>query len=140
MQDTFIKAAQNLATFRNEASPLTWLMRVASNHCLNIIRSKNAAWHDAYERDVKSQPEHIDSTEVLSADHQLMQFCLAKCPPDLVDIAVHYFVDEMKQSEIADAVGLSIPTVRKRLRSFIDICRQEISQRIPGATFAEPPV
>ena len=43
-------------------------------------------------------------------------------------VAVHYYVDEMSQEEVAAAVGMSVPTVRKRLRHFVDRARRELSR------------
>src|SRR5438874_1397149 len=48
MQDVFAKAMGHLDGFRSEASPLTWLITIATRHCLNVIRGKGAAWHAQY--------------------------------------------------------------------------------------------
>src|SRR4051812_50160766 len=51
MQDVFAKALGSArdgsgrvgpAAFRGESSPLTWLMTIATNHCLNLIRAERA--------------------------------------------------------------------------------------------------
>jgi len=38
VQDVFLKAMDHGSGFRNEAQPSTWLLRIATNHCLNILR------------------------------------------------------------------------------------------------------
>ena len=38
MQDVFARAMVNEGSFRNEASPLTWLMKIATHQCLNLNR------------------------------------------------------------------------------------------------------
>ena len=43
-------------------------------------------------------------------------------------VVVHYYVDEMSQEEVAVAVGLSVPTVRKRLRQFVEKSRRELTR------------
>ena len=46
----------------------------------------------------------------------------------------------MTQQEICALVGLSAPTLRKRLREFIAIARDEIAKAVPGITFEEAPI
>jgi RNA polymerase sigma-70 factor (ECF subfamily) len=42
------------------------------------------------------------------------------------EVAVHYFVDEMTQEEIALLLGRSLPTIRKRLEKFRRIAQKEL--------------
>src|SRR3954449_12936952 len=39
--------------FRGDASPLTWLTRIATHHCLNLLRAERAPWHQRFEREVR---------------------------------------------------------------------------------------
>ena len=48
MHDVFAKALGNESGFRSEASPLTWLMKIATHHCLNVVRSAGAPWREEY--------------------------------------------------------------------------------------------
>jgi RNA polymerase sigma-70 factor (ECF subfamily) len=140
MQDVFIKAGKNLADFRGEASPITWMTRIATNHCLNIIRAKKAAWHDRYKREVENAEKGETHAATLKENRQLLAAVLAKVDPQLAEIATYYFVDEMTQAEICAVVKLSAPTLRKRLREFIDAARVELAALVPGVTFQESPI
>ena len=42
MQDVFAKALGAWNEFRSESSPLTWLTRIATHHCLNVMRAERA--------------------------------------------------------------------------------------------------
>ena len=53
-------------------------------------------------------------------------------PEDLQRLAILYYFDEMTQAEIAREVGLSVPTVRKRLRRFVDEARRRIRRGFEG--------
>src|SRR5438132_199056 len=33
-QEVFVKVMRSIDGFRNDASPLTWILRIATNHCL----------------------------------------------------------------------------------------------------------
>ena len=138
MHDVFIKVQKNLAQFRGEASPITWMTRIATNHCLNVIRAKRAAWHDKYKKEVENGPQ--GELKSLQENHQLIRLALAKVEPELAEIATYYFVDEMTQQEICALVNLSAPTLRKRLREFIAIAREEIAKAVPGVEFQEAPI
>jgi RNA polymerase sigma-70 factor, ECF subfamily len=143
MHDVFIKVQHNLASFRGDASPITWMTRIATNHCLNIIRAKRAAWHDKYKREVESAPfskESADASMSLKDDQRLLRLALANVDPELAEIGIYYFVDEMTQHEICALVGLSAPTLRKRLRELIAVAREEIKKVMPDAEFMEAPV
>jgi len=39
VHDVFLAVHDDLASFRREASPKTWIYRIAVNHCLNRLRS-----------------------------------------------------------------------------------------------------
>ena len=123
MQEVFAKALVHLDGFRNEASPLTWLIAIATRHCLNVIRGRGAAWHAQYAARVKSAAEgqggELDSREAVR--QLLRQF-----DDETAAAAVLYHVDEMTLEEVAQALGRSVPTVRKRLAEFATKARAEL--------------
>lgn len=139
-QEVFIKVQKHLAEFRGEASPLTWMTRIATNHCLNLIRAKRAAWHDKYKREVQAGEQAHSIGATLKENQQLLRLALAKVEPEVAEAAIYYFVDDMTQAEVCAAVGLSAPTLRKRLREFIDVARAEIQKAVPGIEFQEAPI
>ena len=48
-----------------------------------------------------------------------------------------YYVDEMTQAEIAQELGRSLPTVRKRLREFLACARKALYESLPGIDLPE---
>jgi len=135
MHDVFIKAQKNLPGFRADASPLTWLTRIASNHCLNLIRAQKAQWHEKYRQEVKTEQKEIEGGVTRNETHQLLRICFHDCEPQVAEAAVLYFVDEMTQKEIVAIIGISAPTLRKRLREFVETSRQRIEKEVPGIVF-----
>ena len=76
-------------------------------------------------------------------NRELLRLCLARTAvvdPQLAELATYAFVDDMRQQDICALVGLSAPTLRKRLREFIALARDEIERHVPGVVFAEAPV
>ncbi len=113
MQEVFIRALRSSTEFRADASPMTWLYRITTNYCLNSIRDR--ARRDEILRGQGPPPEE----QPLSAEdrHTVLQL-LERVPSDVGEVAIHYFIDEMKQEEIAELLGVSRRYVRERLDSF----------------------
>ena len=118
-QDVFVKVMQHGDKFRGESSPWTWLYRITTNHCLNLIRShKN--WMKAFEGITSEQivlrslEENIESVltnrqsfvKLLEPEDELTQ-----------QIVFHYFVDHMTQDEITEVLGISRKTIYKDRKS-----------------------
>jgi RNA polymerase sigma factor (sigma-70 family) len=142
-QEVFVKVARSLEHFRHEASPLTWMTRIATNHCLNVIRAKKAPWHERYRVEVETMGGTVDGGFHLIEHHELLRLVVARVverDPQLAELATYAFVDDMRQQDICALVGISAPTLRKRLREFITIARDELSAHVPGITFAESPL
>lgn len=125
-QEVFVKALRAYDQFRHESSPLAWLLRIATNHCLNVIAADRAGWKERFRQHV----HHLDEQGLLSgADPErarLVQQLLAKMDPETQAVAIHYHLDEMTQEEIAALLGRSLPTIRKRLKTFERIAKKEL--------------
>lgn len=113
-QEIFLKAHQALAGFRGESSPVTWLYRATTNHCLNLLRDTQRRSAALVELGTFEEAEHhagLDERLTLSA-------ILRKVPEPLRDIAAYYYLDQMSHEEIAALLGLSRRTVGNRLVEF----------------------
>ena len=126
MQDVFARAMVNEGRFRNEASPLTWLMKIATHHCLNLIRSAGAGWRDEYAAIQVVRGESHGGAEVMEA-RDLVRKSLSKFDLETQQAVVHYWVDDLTLEEVAVVLERSVPTIRKRLRAFADATGQEFS-------------
>ena len=116
MQDVFAKALGHWHEFRNESSPLTWLVRIATHHCLNVLRAERAPWHKRFERETRARGEGHGGPQLFE-DREAVRSCSRSWTSRRSRRLIHYFVDEMTLEEVAAAIGRSIPTVRKRLGS-----------------------
>ncbi len=123
MQDVFAKAIVNETSFRGEASPFTWLMKISTNHCLNVLREKRAAWHDQYESMERVRGEAHGGPGTLEA-RDLVRRSLASFDQETQLAVVHYWVDDLTLEEVAALLGRSVPTIRKRLNAFTEATGQ----------------
>lgn len=131
MQDVFARAMVNEAGFRHEASPLTWLMKIATHHCLNVIRSAGAAWRDEYAAIQLVRGEAQGGASTYEA-RDLVRKSLARFDLETQQAVIHYWVDDLNLEEVAKLLERSVPTIRKRLRAFAEATGQAM-----GAELAE---
>lgn len=117
MQDVFARAWQREATFRAQASVLTWLLTIATHHCLNLLRGQGARWKEQYAVSQLVRGEAHGGPQALE-DRDSVRQALAGLDLETQRAAVHYFVDEMTLEEVAQALERSVPTIRKRLQAF----------------------
>jgi RNA polymerase sigma-70 factor (ECF subfamily) len=133
LQDVFVKVLRALPEFRAAASPSTWVLRIATHHCLNLMRSRKAIWREqllAVARERKQETEPPERRE-------LVRVLLAAAPEEAQEVAVLYFVDELTQVEIGQELGRSLPTVRKRLKEFLACARLALKEAMPDVTLPE---
>jgi RNA polymerase sigma-70 factor (ECF subfamily) len=127
MHEVFARALEGLDRFRAESSPLTWLMQIATNHCLNLLRAKQAPWHEEAEREAMLRPIGEGGSGPLEG-RDLVRALLGRFDTETQAAAIHYYVDEMTLEEVAEALGRSVPTVRKRLAEMAAAARQYAEQ------------
>jgi RNA polymerase sigma-70 factor (ECF subfamily) len=140
LHDVFLKVIERAAEFRGEASPFTWVVRITTNHCLNLLRSKKALWRERFAQEQRVVAESPGLPGARLEKAELVWLVLGKVDRDCQTAAVHYFVDEMTQGEAAQASGCSVPTLRKRLRRFIEVARRSLDRARVDAVFGPPPI
>lgn len=119
--ETFARAAQKLPGFRGESERLTWLYRISTNVCLNLLRERRVrgeAWREAV---AASRPQHDEP--VVVARRSAAQLVAAAEDDVSRELAVLVFVDGMSQGEAATHVGLSRATVNAKLGRFRERAR-----------------
>lgn len=115
MHDVFVQ----LLTHRERlvdrgASSLLW--RIATNLCLNRLRSRRRRPEDP-QSDLLRQIADADDPEARGVARAVLDRLLAREPVSTGTIAVMHLLDGMTLQEVADAVGMSVSGVRKRLRT-----------------------
>lgn len=111
LHDVFVSLLQKPEQFGGQSSVMTFLYRMSTNAALGRLRSRRtrrrllASTHDPTSGvALQSQESRAELRELLGS-----------LPDDLAQIAVHYYLDEMTQGEIADMLGCSRQWVQKRL-------------------------
>lgn len=131
VQETFARVIRNWEGFRGEASPLTWMYRISTNWCLNQVRNRSGhrTKHEHHGDEI-ARTVFGEDTSVVSGNRRAgpapdagldaarVRRLLDDADDETRRVVIHLFFDDMTQQEVASLVGLSVPTVRKRLRAF----------------------
>ena len=113
LQEVFVRVLCHHDSFRNEAAPVTWLYRITTNYCFNVLRDRKRREEKLRDHSAPPPPHasHVETS--LTVDQILTQL-----PADLCEIAVYHHVDRLNQDEIAQLLGVSRRTVGNRLKEF----------------------
>ena len=125
VQETFIKAYRTLDTFRSASSEKTWLTRIAMRTCCDMRRS---FWFRRMDRRIT--PEMLpDQASEADEDESALTLALMNLPRKEREVILLYYYQDMNMTDIADALGLTQPTVSYRLRRAREKLRQELEGR-----------
>ncbi|MBL8953653.1 MAG: sigma-70 family RNA polymerase sigma factor [Myxococcaceae bacterium] len=123
-QEIFLKVFSAWAAFRADSSPVTWLYRATTNHCLNLLRNgaRHSAALDLLGRTLVGHTlvGHTAGghTSVGLDERLTLRAVLDRVPAPLREIAVYYYLDQLSHDEIAKLTGVSRRTVGNRLVEF----------------------
>ena len=126
-QETFLRVQRHLDRVPSAREALYWIYRVATNYCLNELRSRRGRPQPHVELadlpEVESTHD-LDAVEARLADQDLARRLIARAPPKVRLCAWLYHVDGFEQEEVAAIVGVSRRTVATRLAQFSSNARK----------------
>lgn len=134
VQETFARVIVHYDEFRQDASPLTWMYRISTNWCLNRIRNRSthALKHEHNRQEIVGDGVSRPQGEGWEAEETIRRL-LADADDETRAIVVHLFFDDLTREETARRVGISQPTLRKRLHAFLERARASMESGAAGA-------
>lgn len=108
-QETFLTIWQQLSKFRNESSIGTWVFRIATNHCLRQIEKNKRMPKANMPTEIAEVPQTDDSNKI-----EFLYKCISELP-ETDRIIISLELEDLKQSEVANIVGISEANVRVRI-------------------------
>lgn len=112
-QETFLKAYKALPTFRGDCSEKTWLMKIAMNTCRDMTRG---SWFRLVDRRVALDLLPEPAAEAAYRDADALAQAICKLPAKHKEVVLLYFYQRMTMHDIAYSLGISEPTVSKRVK------------------------
>jgi RNA polymerase sigma-70 factor (ECF subfamily) len=120
LQDVFLTAHRKLDRYRGESTLGTWLFRVATNVCLDHLRSrsaKNALLTSEF--DEALAPEDLSAGAAGAilgvVDRMDLERALADLPPGCRTVFVLHDVEGFEHKEIAGLLGVAEGTSKSQL-------------------------
>jgi RNA polymerase sigma-70 factor (ECF subfamily) len=120
LQEVFLKLMDSAALVERMKTPVSYLYRMATNVCLNILRRDRARAHAC----LVPVEELVDEREDGLAAALLVELLSASLGPRTRAIAYYRYIDGLGLDEIAEDTGLSRSAVRKRLDKFKEEARR----------------
>ncbi len=113
MHDVFVQVLSHEGRLTDQA-PSSLLFRIATNVCLNRLRTKKRRPEDG-DPDLLVEIAEQTDPAARSAARAVLDTLFRHEPADTALIAVLHLVDKMTLEEVAAEVGMSVSGVRKRL-------------------------
>jgi len=116
-QSTFFKVRHFLPSFRGDASPTTWVMRIAMNEASSFRQRKGRELPLLTPGDALPQlgTDGVGYDPAQAETEQDVAAGMRHLPGDLRDVLYFYYYKDMSYEKIADVVGKPVGTVKSRL-------------------------
>ena len=129
LQEIFLSAHRKLDGFRGDSVLGTWLYRLATNHCLDYLRSRSARMEQVTEA-LDDDPSHAVAASRGLAEQAVtrmdLERALAKLPDGCRAAFVLHDVEGLEHREVGQALGIAEGTsksqvhkARQRLRALL---------------------
>jgi RNA polymerase sigma-70 factor (ECF subfamily) len=123
VQETFLRAYSALASFRQDASFLTWLYKIASNLCIDQLRSRKAKGalsldvelEEGREPAAESRSCAPEEVAIRDAVQTVVHRAILNLPEKYRLVVVMRHLQDMSVDEIARALDLPTGTVKTHL-------------------------
>ncbi len=127
----FVRVFSRIRDFRSESEVGTWIYRITTNICLDILKSSHnksvSLDNDAtlYHNEARfaTKPEQSKS-----ALEEVVRKVLATIDQDWAKTFWLYTINQISQKEIAEIMKISVPTVKMRLAKVRKLLRDQIDR------------
>ncbi len=132
-QETFLRAYQHLDRYDPERSFKTWILSIASNHCIDRIRKRRMTLL-SIDEPLPPHPELVSKTtgpeESLLMDERnaLIQDLLEELPNDYRAAVILRYWYDMSYTEIAE----TLETTESAIKSRLFRARQTLAEKLDG--------
>jgi RNA polymerase sigma-70 factor (ECF subfamily) len=128
-QEVFIKAFEHLSNFRKESSLKTWLYRIATNHCINHVKSNAQQFVEVTEgiRQTESTAQ-LELEEKQQREH--FRHMVTKLPPKqraILELRIH---EQLSYEEIATMSNRSVSTIKASVFFALEKLRKLVKEPV----------
>ena len=118
LQEVYVKIWKNAASYRADiARPMTWLITIARNHALDVLRRRRQASEELEEAEDVADPAAGPEGEAIRASEgRRIEDCMRLLEEDRASAVRSAYVEGMSYLELAGRFGVPLNTMRTWLR------------------------
>ena len=113
-QETFVRFFTNLSDYHYKGKTKNYLYTIAGNLCKDYLRKVKEVPVEELELSTKIESAGYPMEDVLNK--LTVEWALKQLPDELSEVIILYYFQELKLTEIADVLHISLPLVKYRLR------------------------
>ena len=137
-QEAFMKAFSSLASFNDEFAFSTWLMKIASNNCIDFLRKRKLRTYSIHEpvqyKDEKIEidiPDHDPTPEktlIQSERNRMIEETIQALPERYRYVIILRHKEEKSYEEIAEIMNLPLGTVKAQIFRAREILNKNLKE------------
>lgn len=118
IQEIYVKIWQRADRYiAGQTSPISWLVAVARNHALDIVRARRPVSDDMEAAlDIPDSGPTPEAQASANEDSARIEYCLATLEPDRADAVRGAYLDGFSYEELAQRHAVPLNTMRTWLR------------------------
>jgi RNA polymerase sigma-70 factor (ECF subfamily) len=136
-QETFLRAYTRLTTYQTDKKFSSWLLAIASHHCIDRLRRRRFTWLSLDElpflnqaAGTRNQPEEA---AIRQEEREEVRRMLDQLPPQYRAAVILRYWYELSYREIAEVMGITESAVKSRLYR----ARERLAQQATASQTAE---
>ncbi len=114
LQEIFLLVHRKLATFKGEAALGTWIYRLATNCCLDFVRSRQHREREATDS-LEESLTPVRATGGLRVERLDLERAMARLPPGYRAAFVLHDVEGFEHHEVAEILGIAEGTSKSQV-------------------------
>ena len=126
LQDTFLKAYENLPGFHGNSKFYTWVVRIAVNEALMKLRKRKGDRFVSLDEPITTGEEEVKREIAVWEDNpeqhysreemqKILDDAVDSLKPDFRTVFILRDIEELSTEETAESMGISVPAVKSRL-------------------------
>lgn len=137
-QETFLKAYQHLERY-DESRPFDlWVLTIARNHCLDLLRRRQKMKTDDVDEHAQTLPSSeasIEERAIAGQERKSLEDAMATLSTDDREVLALYYVQKRTTKEIAEVLQVAPGTIMARLFR----AREKLRTRMQSAPTGSKP-
>ena len=116
LQEIFLQAHRKIGGFKGDSAVGTWLYRLALNHCLDFVRSRQARMDKATDAiEDESGPAAVAARRDSTIERMDLERAMRQLPPGCREVFVLHDIEGYEHREIAAMLGIAEGTSKSQV-------------------------